>query len=184
MELKIGNLRAFLQEAGERCVVMCPPHPLMGGSSADFRLKRIADELQRNEISSLRMDYREDFSGGKGEIEDMRKVVEFAKKKFSELAVLGYSFGAVVASHSDVPQILVSPLVRIDEISLRVDGDEDKYVVFGLRDEFINGEELERVLRAGRNVRRIVKLDTDHFYTGALEELVETVLSFTQEIFS
>jgi len=184
MHLRVDDLRAILQEAGEKCVVMCPPHPLMGGSSADFRLKRIADELQKNGISSLRMDYRENFSGGTGEIEDMRKILKFAGKRFSELAVLGYSFGAVVASHSDVPQILISPLVRIDDISLRLDGEEDKYIVFGVRDEFINEGELESVLRAGKNVKRIVKLETDHFYTGALDELAETVLSFVQEIFS
>jgi|Deesub1362A_J573_1020465.scaffolds.fasta_scaffold03207_2 hypothetical protein len=183
MEVKIGDINATVQGSGDRCVIMCPPHPLMGGSRYDIRLKRIANTLEEIGVSSLRMDYRSEFSGGTGEIEDMREVIEFSKEKWNKIVVLGYSFGAVVASHSNETQILMSPLPEIDDIKLRVDGVEEKYVIFGMKDEFVNVEELEELLKSGRNVKRIVKLETDHFYTGALQELVETVVSFIQEIF-
>lgn len=181
---RVEDLWVTIQRSGdESCVLMCPPHPLMGGSRSDIRLKRIASELEKIQISSVRMDYRTHFSGGLGEIEDMRRVLEFVAGEWNKVAVLGYSFGAVVASHAEAPQILISPLPEIDDIKLRVDGEGEKYVVFGTRDEFVRAEELEEILRNGKNMKKVVKLETDHLYTGALDELTETVVSFAQEIF-
>jgi len=38
-------------------VVLCPPHPLYGGSKDDTRIVRVARELASHDVSALCMDY-------------------------------------------------------------------------------------------------------------------------------
>ena len=80
-------------------VVLCPPHPLYGGSKNDTRIVRVARELASHNISALCIDYG---SYGKGvkEVENILDAASWMRKRVRSLGLLGYSFGAVVASNA------------------------------------------------------------------------------------
>ena len=80
-------------------VVLCPPHPLFGGSRRDIRIVRVARELALHNISALCMDYGSYGKGAK-EVENVLDAISWMRKKVNSLGLLGYSFGAVVASNA------------------------------------------------------------------------------------
>jgi alpha/beta superfamily hydrolase len=75
------------------CVVACPPHPEMGGSRSDRRLRAIADAV---EADHLRFDYGV-WDEGRGEITDCLAALAWARERYDRVGLFGYSFGAAVA---------------------------------------------------------------------------------------
>ena len=53
------TLRGTLFDVSDIGVILCPPHPLMGGSRYDARIVHLANELSDQGISALCMDYGE-----------------------------------------------------------------------------------------------------------------------------
>ncbi len=180
VEVVVNGIRATYDVRGERGVLLCPPHPLMGGNRFDVRLERISSALHRAGFSTLRFDYRQPFRNGVGEVEDTRYMLLYMKERHEFVAVVGYSFGAVVASNiaseSDA-LVLISPLRRLHEIELK-DSGVPKLIIYASYDDIVSVEESRKIAEMLSEPRRVVELETDHFYTGRMDALVKEVTDF------
>ena len=65
------------------CVVMCPPHPLYGGSRHDYRLVKIAVELANRKISALCIDYTK-YACGVEEVKDVLTAISYMSERGEE----------------------------------------------------------------------------------------------------
>ncbi|MCS7143861.1 MAG: alpha/beta hydrolase [Archaeoglobaceae archaeon] len=184
MNVEIKSIKATYENLGENAVLLCPPHPLMGGNRFDERLQRIVKRMSKANISSLRFDYR-DYRNGLGEIEDAKLCLEFLRSRHRKVAILGYSFGSVVASNvSDLCEIAIyiSPLPSIDAIDFK-DSKNPKFFVIAKRDQFVPLSESLEIISKANEPKDFVILDTDHFYFGKFELLAEKVCEFIQKYF-
>ncbi len=184
-----STLYGTLFGAGERGVVLCPPHPLYGGSRFDYRLTTVAEELEKNSIAALCFDYRRRFSRGEGEVRDAVAALRYlqARLKSKQIGILGYSFGAVVASNAaakfDVrSMVLLAVLKQIDSISATVDQKCPKLFIHGKRDQiapFAGFEELFQ--NASEPKQRLILVDEDHFFNYSAEEIARAVARFFRD---
>lgn len=175
-------LHGTLQGKGDRGVVLCPPYPPGGGNRGDTRLVRVADALAERGIVSLRFDYRQEYSGGRGEVSDARAAVEYLRDRCSRVGLLGYSFGAVVASNlADMVDtlVLLSVLRDIDDIDTNPFIDVPLLMVHGERDDVAPAHHARELSEITGGF--LVLLDAGHFYDGAMKELVGVVVEFFDE---
>lgn len=103
-----GNLiiEGLLYKASkEKCVVICHPHSLMGGSMYNNVVEAVQAAFAAGNISTLRFNFRGvggsagAYDEGRGEQEDIMAVCEYLKNAgMTELLFAGYSFGAWVGS--------------------------------------------------------------------------------------
>lgn len=183
-EVIIDSIRATYSVRGDKAVILCPPHPLMGGNRFDIRLEKIASELIKNNISTLRFDYQQPFRSGIGEIEDAKKVLRYLKDRHNSIAIVGYSFGSVVASNvSDYcdATVYISPIPRINSISFRFDSNVPKLFVVATKDQFLPFEESMRLYERASNPKRLLEIETDHFYFGKLDVLSRSIAEFIMQ---
>lgn len=170
----ISGIRVIYERAGENGALLCPPHPDYGGSMFDVRLERISRKLVLNRISTLRFDYRSVETA----LKDARICFDWLKKEHDRVAVIGYSFGSVIASNicGDV-LVLMSPLKRIDSYELR-DCKVPKLVVIAKRDQIVSLRESMEIARSLSEPKETLILDTDHLYFGKFDILAEKVSEF------
>jgi len=170
----IDGIRVFYERAGEKGALLCPPHPQYGGSMFDVRLERISRKLVMNRISTLRFDYRSVESA----INDAKVCFDWLKREHKSVAVIGYSFGSVIASNicGDV-LVLISPLKRINGFELK-DCEVPKLIVIAKRDQIVSLNESMEIARSLSEPKETLILDTDHFYFGKFDVLAEKVLEF------
>lgn len=183
MNIEIESIKATYENLGDFSVLLCPPHPLMGGSRYDERLQRISKKLSENRISSLIFDYR-GYRQGIGEVEDARKCLEFLKSRHSKVAILGYSFGSVVASNlADLCDlaIYISPLPSIDSISFK-DSKNPKLFIIARRDQFVPFSVSLELYSKASDPKDFVILDTDHFYFAGFDLLADKVCDFIKSM--
>ncbi len=180
VEITVNGIRATYDVRGEKGVLLCPPHPLMGGNRFDVRLERISSVLQKSGFSTLRFDYRQPFRNGVGEVEDARYMLLYLRERHDFVAVVGYSFGAVVASNiadeSDT-LVLISPLKKLHEIELR-DSRVPKLIIYASYDDIVSAEESREIAEVLSDPKKVVELETDHFYTGRMDTLVKETADF------
>ena len=164
-------------------VILCPPHPLYGGSRNDTRIVKIARELVSHNISALCIDYG---SYGKGvkEVENVLDAVSWMRKKASSLGLLGYSFGAVVASNAATRTevkgfVAMSILRKVNGLDANLDFDWPKLFVHGKRDDVALYSEFEYIYAKAKGGKEKLVLDTDHFY---MENYPATINSATKKI--
>jgi len=179
-EVIVDSINATYNVRGEKVAMLCPPHPLMGGSRFDIRLEKIASELLRNNISVMRFDYQKPFRSGIGEVEDAKKCLEYLKERHDFIAIVGYSFGSVVASNISGycnVAVYISPLPSINSITFR-DSDIPKLFIIATKDQFVSLEESIRLYKEASHPKEMVKIDTDHFYFGKFDVLAKSVAEF------
>ena len=149
-------------------VVLCPPHPLYGGSRNDTRIVRIARELASHNISALCTDYG-GYGKGVKEVENVLDAVSWMRKRVRSLGLLGYSFGAVVASNAAARTevkgfVAMSILKKVNGLEANLDFDCPKLFVHGKRDDVALYSEFEHLYAKARGRKEKLVLDTDHFY--------------------
>jgi alpha/beta superfamily hydrolase len=84
--------------------LVCHPHPFFGGNNGNKVVTTLSGAFARLGHAALRPNFRGvgksggRYDGGRGESEDMRVVLDEARRIFGELpvALAGYSFGAYV----------------------------------------------------------------------------------------
>ncbi len=180
VDFKINNVEVSYDIRGDTVVVMCPPHPLMGGNRFDVRLERITSELLKRGISVLRLDYRSPFRNGVGEVEDVKTCIAYLKDRHSSIVIVGYSFGSVVASnvaeYCDAA-VYISPLKKINAIEF-LDSKVPKLFVIATKDDIVPLEESLEIYESASEPKKLVKLETDHFYFGKFDVLTKEVCDF------
>jgi uncharacterized protein len=180
------EIRATLYGKSSHGVLLCPPHPKYGGSREDARLVTVASELANSGISALCLDYSA-YTGGIEEVQDVLFVLGSMSKTMPSLGLLGYSFGAVVASNAasqfqDLKGlVLISPLKKIDRLTFDLSSTCRKLFIYGVHDDFVAGD-IDELYDSSKGKKQRLSLDTDHFFAGYEGVVAKTVCEFFQII--
>ncbi len=167
-------------------VLLCPPHPAYGGNRKDLRLVVIANKLTSSGISALCIDYSA-YTGGIKEVEDVLFALEYMKESMTSIGLLGYSYGAVVASNAATQfsnlkgLVLISPLRKVNGLTIDLSSTCNKLIIYGLRDSFIL-RDIDQLYASAKGEKQKLSLDTDHFYSGYEDDLASAVLKFFSEV--
>jgi len=178
-ESKGETLPATLYNDMSVTVIFCPPYPLHGGNRKDPRLVRVARELSSHGISVLCIDYGS-YGGGVKEIQNVLDAVSFMQKRTSHLGLLGYSFGAVVASNAAVQArisgfVAMSILRKIDSLETRLNFDCPKLFIHGRIDNVAPYSEFELLYGEAKEPKEKLVLDVGHFYMEDYPNIMDAV---------
>lgn len=179
------DVRAGLDTGtADHCVVACPPHPQLGGTRDDRRLRAVADTLGDRDIGCLRFDYGP-WDDGYGELEDAINAIGWARDRFDRVGCFGYSFGGSIAllAAADTEVACVSalapggrlnddldPATRLASISAPVQ------VIYGERDSTADWEPV--VTRARELGVGVEAMGADHHFVGQGEKIGRLVAEF------
>lgn len=188
--------RATPAEVPVRAVaLLCPPHPLFGGTLHNKTLFRLAKRLSTEAaVASLRFNFRGagesegTHDGGRGEVDDARTALGVAAERAAgrPLVVAGFSFGAAVGLRAALDDPRVTRLVALGTPLRTTWGVEflrstDKPVLFvqGEQDEFGPGPELEAFADTlTSDVRTCIVPGADHLFTGQEDAAVDAVIEY------
>ncbi|WP_299265799.1 alpha/beta family hydrolase [Halorientalis sp.] len=178
------ELRVTVDTPGaDRAVVACPPHPRMGGTRSDPRLRAVGEALSDRSVACLRFDYGP-WDEGEGERRDALTVVASASDDYDAVALFGYSFGAGVAllaaaeSEPSAVSVLAPPaslggadtVAALDALSCPVQ------VAVGERDSTVDWEPVAE--RAREHEATVESVPGDHFFAGQNDRIGESVAGF------
>jgi alpha/beta superfamily hydrolase len=168
----------------EACIVACPPHPQLGGSRTDARLRAVSDALVKRDVACLRFDYGE-WDEGNGERRDARNAVSWASDRYAQVGLFGYSFGASVAllaaaGRSTVAVVsALAPGAQVADFDVvgALDAiDCPVQAVHGERDETVDwAPVVERARELGFQTE---SLPADHHFVGQHDRVAATVARF------
>jgi len=187
--LKIEGLLGKLSE--ENGVVICHPHPLMGGSMHNNVVEAIRDAFALQNYTTLRFNFRGagnstgNYDEGRGEQADILSAYEFLKKNGTKKIFLaGYSFGAWVGSkvleqfnQLFIASILISPPLNYFDFNWNNLKNKIDLLVSGDRDQFCDAEILRKQAKK-INCPMETICETDHFYSGKEKELIDILLKY------
>ena len=185
-----GRLEAILMHPESEPVaagVVCHAHPLHGGMMHFKVIFRAAKALQENGVAALRFNFRGVgrsegvHDDGRGERDDVRAALDFAAGRFASLPLVlgGFSFGAAMALHAAAADararalfVLGLPLTKMNDLAVLNAVEAPRLFVQGERDEFGDGERIRGLVEPLPPPRELrVIPDSDHFFTGHLDEM-------------
>lgn len=186
-----GLWRKKTEDAG---VVICHPHPLMGGSMHNNVVETVRDVFSPCGYSTLRFNFRgvgESTGGydeGRGEMQDIVSACAFMKSRgIEKITLAGYSFGAWVCCRllKDKPSvaasvILISPPQKYFAFDWSGLEDAVEFMICGDRDPFCDADDLRKTsdqIHAKLTVLRAA----DHFYSGREVQLAEHLSNYIRE---
>lgn len=179
--------------AGRDCAVVCHPHPLYGGTMHNKVVHSTARALQERGFATLRFNFRGvgastgRYDNGQGEARDARAAVDLLRKRLTDgaIALVGYSFGAIVAllaghDHAAVSRLAaIAPPVSMFDVgflrgcrkpTLFIVGDDDQYCSRGALERSVGD------LAGSAAVRQVP--GADHFFFGHETTVAEAVTHF------
>lgn len=176
---------------GDRVVVACPPHPLMGGDRTDPRLRAVSDALGQRGVGCLRIDYGA-WDEGRGEQADVHSALAWGRERYAGVGVFGYSFGGAVAPLAaatasrerdrEAPDAIsaLAPAATVGDglnvAAAVADIECPIQVVYGERDGTANSEPVaDAVHERGGAVEA---LPADHFFVGQREKVAKLIATF------
>lgn len=163
-------------------VVVCHPHPRMGGDMTSNVVLAAVEGLNEQGIAALRFNFRGSgasegsYDEGRGERDDVRAALSFAaaldEVDATRVGLAGYSFGAgmsAAVASDDLPALALiamplsmtgedSPLGSYGNPLLLMAGDMDEYCEAGALEQL--GAEL------GEHVETRIVEGADHFWLG------------------
>jgi alpha/beta superfamily hydrolase len=171
---------------GEKGVVICHPHSLMGGSMYNNVVEALQKAFAAEYYSTLRFNFRGVggstgmYEEGVGETKDVLAVCGHLKKLgLTKLFLAGYSFGAWVGSkvlegnkNPFTASICVSP--PINYFNFNWDNLNNKINLFicGDCDQFCGLDVLIKIAQKINSPVEIIR-GADHFYMGKEKELTD-----------
>jgi uncharacterized protein len=179
---------------GDAGVVICHPHPLMGGSMHNNVVETIRDVFSSSGYSTLRFNFRGvgestgRYDEGRGEKEDILSACEFIKGQGVEkITLAGYSFGAWVCCRllKDKP-LLIGSTILISPPQKYFDFDWDglknavEFMICGDNDMFCDIDDLRNNADCIHSKLTILRA-TDHFYAGQEAHLAECLRQHIHE---
>ncbi len=177
----------FSRPAGEAlgAALVLHPHPLYGGNMHNNVVQALCDGALAAGWAVLRINFRGvggstgQHDQGRGEREDARAALDWLRREVpGPLALMGYSFGARVASlaAADLGElaagVLVAPALILGELGAWPEEAGPLLVVAGDRDQFTSQFGLRDYV-AGLGARASLKTlsGADHFLIGCESEL-------------
>jgi uncharacterized protein len=182
------------KNSGDAGVVICHPHPLMGGSMFNNVVETVRDVFHGAGYSTLRFHFRGvgessgSYDEGRGEMQDVMSACEFLKSRGSTKVVLaGYSFGAWVCSqllqkHPTIADsaVFISPPHQYFPFDWHGLENVVDFIICGDSDLFADARDLQ--MAAQRiSAKWTVLPATDHFYSGREDLLAEHLNHYLHE---
>jgi alpha/beta superfamily hydrolase len=181
-------------------VVVCHPHPLHGGDMDNPVVIRVVEVCAELGLATLRFNFRGVGSStgthgnGFAERDDVETALRHlggALPTAAMVALVGYSFGAMVAAHvaTGHPALaglsLVAPPLGFEGVSLPpalAAFSGPLAVVAGTRDEYCPQAALEALPGLLPNARLMIVEGANHFFFGKLFPLGETVAAWARAV--
>jgi hypothetical protein len=195
-----GRLEAILMYPDAEPVaaaVVCHAHPLQGGIMHFKVVFRAAKALQRQGVAALRFNFRGAGTSegahdhGRGEQDDVRAALDEMERRFPGLPLVagGFSFGSTMALRASAADprpraafALGFPAGMIVDASYLQSVRVPRLFVQGERDEIGPPDRLRALVELLPGPCKLVVIEgADHFFTGRLEELEETIASWAAE---
>jgi uncharacterized protein len=193
-----GRLEAILwtparATSPELAAVLCHPHPLFGGTLHNKVVYQAAKTMDALGIPVLRFNFRGaglsagTHDRGEGEKGDAQAAIDFLAAEFPDTPLLlgGFSFGSWVGLRVGCEDARVTELLGL---GIPVNSSSFKYLescakpklfVHGKNDEHGAWEKVAQVVSRLPGENRLVFVeDADHFFTGHLGELDQTLSSW------
>jgi alpha/beta superfamily hydrolase len=185
--------RGCFPEGAQRCIALCHPHPLYGGTFNNAIVVSIAKRLREQTSPSvgwLRLNYR-GVGRSEGRYDAATREVLDVLAAFNEiryrcpkaaLAVMGYSFGAGVAYRAAVRDghidrvCLVAPTLRMMRDQVGEYGGPVQ-IVAASNDEFASVEETTELAEKLRSPVHMIE-GADHFFVRHRREVAGVVIRF------
>ncbi|MDQ3645787.1 MAG: alpha/beta fold hydrolase [Actinomycetota bacterium] len=183
------------------CLVLCHPHPQMGGTMEAPLLKALAQHLVGEGWAVLRFNFRGigasqgRSSTGEAEVQDARGALLWARARFPErsVAIGGWSFGGAVAIRTALADPTIATCVAIAPAVRARPG-----VTAGLPPAPVGGVPVPTLLVAGANDEQIAPEEVsgwakqagarfvevagaNHFFWARYEKLADVVAGFLAE---
>lgn len=181
--------------ASKKTAIICHPHPLQGGTMTNKIVTTLARTFADCGCNTVRFNFRGvgkstgEYDDGRGELDDLKTVVAWAKKNFqiNELWLAGFSFGGWIATKGALqlsPQklITVAPMfARLKQENIE-DLKTDWILVQGEQDELVSAEALFAWTEQLTHPPHILHFpETGHFFHGKLgllrEQLTQVLCS-------
>jgi len=182
---KAGNIEAVLNQPvtgiNGNWVVICHPHPLMGGDLRNPIVRAIADHLFEKNISTLALNFRGvglssgSYDNGRGELEDALSAIDYLKTSqgidHCKIGIAGYSFGAHIALKTTFYYNMIAFLIGLTkfdtEIHCSIKPSTELSLVIGEYDNRFDLESFDCISSHLSTKPEInVIRDTDHFFSG------------------
>jgi uncharacterized protein len=176
-------------------VVVCHPHPMLGGDMESPVVTAICHALVRSDIASLRFDFRGvgdsegEFANGDKTGDDLRAAIGMLGSMPGvdkrRIAVAGYSFGAgvVLGASSRIrsvrSMVAVAPPLSTVRKSQIVRDERPKLFVVGRLDKVAPSVEIQAELDAMKPPVEFAEIpEADHTLAGHETEVAERVAEF------
>lgn len=177
-------------EAPTDAVLLCHPHPQMGGTMHNAVVAAIARELaERPGVAHARFDFRGvgdsegSYDAARGEVDDAARVLAHlaARAPGARLSVVGYSFGSAIAHRlaQRAPMaaaVLLCPVPSLFPYEGALEAGR-RLVCIGDRDDFTGPAEAEALARA-LDASLHVFPGEDHFFLRARRRVAAVVGAF------
>ena len=174
------------KSSADHGVVICHPHPLMGGSMHNNVVEAIQEAFAAENYTTLRFNFRGAgrstgiYDEGRGEQEDIFAVCQYLQNiGIGKLSFAGYSFGSWVGSkvveQADNPftaVIFISPPINYFDFDFAKLNCKIDMIVCGNKDQFCDLEVLQGQTKYLDTNLKIIP-GTDHFYSGKEKELTD-----------
>ena len=179
-------IEGLLEKSSEnKGVIICHPHPLMGGSMHNNVLEAIQKSFADEKYTTLRFNFRGvgrstgTYDEGRGEQQDIYAAVRFMSDSgIADITFAGYSFGAWVGSkiimNSKNPftsSILISPPNNYFDFNFIELTNKIALIICGDNDQFCDIETIKKQVPVIKAKLAIIP-ESDHFYMGREKELV------------
>ena len=180
-------------------VLICHPHPQMGGNMLNNVVTGIFNSLIKNEITCLRFNFRGsgrstgDHGDGEEERTDVKACINFLlnEKNIEKLLICGYSYGAAVGcstvNYSDKIIGFVSisfPWAFMGSFyKEKSQSSKPKLFIQGDRDNLANHRRFNKHFQFFEEPKRSEIINgADHFWGGYESRLAELTLEFYKSI--
>ena len=192
-ELIIETLRH--KSSSTKGVIICHPHPLMGGSMYNNVVEAIVRAFAAEDFTTLRFNFRGvgastgSYDEGRSETQDIISVYEYLKKEgLSQIYFAGYSFGAWVGaklleekenifSHT----IFISPPNNYFPFNINKLKDIIDLIICGDADEYCQIKNIKSQLKDAKTAVEIIS-GADHFYWGKENELEKILRQYLTKV--
>lgn len=198
----MGRLEALLNEGhtgATHSALVCHPHPMFGGTMHNKVVFHAMKALNSFGFPVLRFNFRGaglsegQHDEGRGEVDDVHAAIDWLDREFSlPIVFCGFSFGAATGLKAACPDPRVDLLIslgtpvqgqdRAYAYRFLQDCAKPKLFVSGTHDQYGPRVELERLVGALAEPKKLVFVEGDHFFLGHLPEMRREIETWLSEI--
>ena len=176
-------------------VVVCHPHPLYGGDMRNNVVTALTEAFQQAGMLTLRFNFRGvghsqgQHGQGEAEVDDVRAAVTYmlSRQSVATVAVVGYSFGALVGLRAGASDTRVHSLVGVAlpvgrrDASFLLMAHKPTLLISGDQDDISPLATLQELVARLPEPKQLVTISgADHFFWGQERQTAQAAVTFLQ----